>query len=81
MSSKEPNVLMVNLNVSRGKQVIRPCIPGDDSKMIELDPLFAAHENLGIAPGDQTDLAVAPKESSIATWLPTRAAGYRCPVS
>jgi tetratricopeptide (TPR) repeat protein len=35
-------------------------------KVIELDPLSAeAHENLGIALGDQADLATALKESSI----------------
>jgi tetratricopeptide (TPR) repeat protein len=39
-------------------------------KVIELDPRSPeAHENLGIALGDRTDLAAALKESSIATRL------------
>lgn len=39
-------------------------------KVIELDPHSAdAHENLGIALGDRSDLAAALKESSIATRL------------
>jgi tetratricopeptide (TPR) repeat protein len=39
-------------------------------KVIELDPLSPeAHENLGIALGDRTELAAALKESTIATRL------------